>query len=84
MIRSGEKNAKNIIKKMRALIEKEPSIKIDYISIVDTKLLKSVPVVKDEVLIALAAFAGKTRLIDNIIVNPKELGKIHETAAGLQ
>ncbi len=84
LIRSGEKNAKNIIKKMRALIEKEPSIKIDYISIVDTKLLKSVPVVKDEVLIALAAFAGKTRLIDNIIVNPKELGKIHETAAGLQ
>ena len=68
-IDSGEKDTKKIIKKMRDLISKTPSAKIDYISITDTKSLKDIPTVKGEILIALAVFIGKTRLIDNIILN---------------
>jgi len=52
---------------MREMIE-ETSGKIDYISIVDTKELREVDLIKGEVLIALAVYFGKARLIDNIIL----------------
>ncbi len=70
LIGSGEINPKKIIKKMRDLLSEKPSLKIDYILIVDTKSLKEVTTVEGEVLIAIAVFIGKTRLIDNIILSP--------------
>ena len=68
MIKSGEKDPKKIIKMMQELIKNVPAAKIDYISIVDTAHLKEVKTITGEVLIALAVFIGKTRLIDNIIM----------------
>lgn len=69
-VNSGEKDPKKIIKNMRDLISaSSTSAKIDYISIVDTKTMKEVRGIAGEVLIALAVFIGKTRLIDNIIIN---------------
>lgn len=61
-----------IIKKMRELIQSVPSVKIDYISIVDTKTLQDVKEIKGEVLIAVAIFIGKTRLIDNAIIKERD------------
>ncbi|NQU95221.1 MAG: pantoate--beta-alanine ligase [Candidatus Omnitrophica bacterium] len=72
-VNSGEKDPKKIIKKMRDSISaSSASAKIDYISIVDTKSLKEVRDISGEVLIALAVFIGKTRLIDNIIINTEK------------
>lgn len=68
MIGRGERNAKEIIKEMRRIISKKPRTKIDYISIVETENLREVEEIKGEVLIALAVWFGKARLIDNIIV----------------
>lgn len=76
LINSGEKDPKKIIKKMRELIADAPSAKIDYISIVDTKSLKDTSSIKDEILIALAVVIGKTRLIDNIIFDAKNLNPV--------
>ncbi len=73
LIGSGEISPKKIIKKMRDLLSEKPSLKIDYISIVDTKSLREVTTVEGEVLIAIAVFIGKTRLIDNIILSPSSL-----------
>lgn len=70
MIRAGEVDALEIIKKMWQLINKKKALQVQYISIVDLKDLKPVFKIKDTVLIALAVRAGKARLIDNIIVNP--------------
>lgn len=67
-IKKGERDPKNIVKMMSDMISQVPASKVDYISIVDTKNLKDVGVVYGEVLIALAVFIGKTRLIDNMIV----------------
>lgn len=67
MIERGERNPNAIIGKMREMIE-ETSGKIDYIAIVDTQELKEVDLIKGEVLIALAVYFSKARLIDNIIV----------------
>jgi pantoate--beta-alanine ligase len=70
LINSGQTDPKKVIKKMRDLLSKKPSLKIDYISIADTKTLKDVAAIDGEVLVAVAVFIGKTRLIDNIILSP--------------
>ncbi len=67
MIEKGERNPNVIIGRMREMIE-ETSGRIDYIAIVDTRDLKEIDLIKDEVLIALAVYFSKARLIDNIIV----------------
>ena len=69
MVENGEKDSKKIIKEIKNILQKTPAVKIDYVSIVSTKNLKDVSVIKGETLIAVAAFIGKTRLIDNVILN---------------
>lgn len=68
IIRSGERDAKKIIKNMQDLIKGVSSARIDYVSIVGTDTLRDIKTIKGDVLIALAVFIGKTRLIDNIIM----------------
>jgi pantoate--beta-alanine ligase len=63
----GEKNILTIESKIRRSIENENG-KIDYIEIRDTKNLSKLNEINGETLIAIAAFFGKTRLIDNIII----------------
>ena len=67
-IGAGERDPKKVIKIMQELMKKVPSAKIDYISIVDTRSLKEMKTMSGEVLVALAVFIGRTRLIDNIIL----------------
>jgi pantoate--beta-alanine ligase len=69
IIRSGNLSTSKIIQKMRQLINKKKSAKIQYIEIVDQDNLKALDKVRGKALIALAVFIGKTRLIDNIIIN---------------
>ncbi len=69
MIRKGERRPGRIIKKMQELIE-NTSGRIDYIEMVDMDSLSPIKKLKeqDRVIIALAVWFGKARLIDNIIV----------------
>ena len=69
LIRQGNRDSLDIIRKMRRLINKRRSANIQYIFIVCPQDLKPVDKIRGKVLIALAVFIGKTRLIDNIIVN---------------
>lgn len=69
LIRQGKRNSLGIIRKMKQLINQKRTAKIQYISIVDIKSLKPVDKIKGKVLIALAVWMGKTRLIDNIMIN---------------
>jgi pantoate--beta-alanine ligase len=68
MIENGEKSAKAVIDAVKAEIEKEPLAKIDYVEIVDWNNLKSVEEIKAPILMAIAVYIGKTRLIDNFII----------------
>jgi len=74
MIDDGERDAKKIAKTMEAMIGQTGNVRKDYLSIVDAKHLDPVATVSGEVVIAVAAFVGKTRLIDNIIkrVDPEK------------
>jgi len=69
MVQRGENSAKVMTKAMRETIKKASSAKIDYISVVDTKSLEDVVTIKNEALVTAAVLIGKTRLIDNVIVN---------------
>ncbi len=68
LIKQGDHNAALVINKIRKFLKQSKTICPQYISIVDLKDFKPVKILKGKVLIALAAFIGKTRLIDNIIV----------------
>ena len=68
MIGAGERNPNLIIKEMTDMINQSSDAGIDYIRIVDTEKLQPVQSISGEVLIAEAVRFGKTRLIDNIII----------------
>lgn len=68
MISSGIKSSATILSAVKNIIKTKKNIKIDYIACVDLETLKPVKAIKNNTLIALAVWVGKTRLIDNIIV----------------
>lgn len=70
-IRDGEKRAQRIIQQMKRLIISQPDAKIDYVKIIDAKSLRDAKTINNKIVIALAVFIGKTRLIDNLIVDVK-------------
>ncbi|MCH9021485.1 MAG: pantoate--beta-alanine ligase [Planctomycetes bacterium] len=69
MATAGEDDCEVIIAQMRKIVEKCPSARIDYISIVDNELLQPLSRIDRQVLVALAVKIGKCRLIDNIVVD---------------
>ncbi|MCU0652582.1 MAG: pantoate--beta-alanine ligase [Candidatus Omnitrophica bacterium] len=74
MIKQGERNTDIIIQRMRGIIMRKKIAKIDYISIVYLDGLNMVSAISDKCLIALAVHIGKTRLIDNAIIDLKKNG----------
>lgn len=64
---NGEKDADKIVNEMKKLIETEPLAKIDYVKAVDANSIEVVSEMKPPVLVAMAVYIGKTRLIDNFI-----------------
>ncbi len=64
----GEIDANIIRQKMTELIQQQPRADIDYISIADIETLNELATVSPPALISLAVKIGKTRLIDNIML----------------
>ena len=58
-------STEELLGKMRAVIEAEPLAKIDYVSMVDALTMQPVEKADHNVLVAMAVYIGKTRLIDN-------------------
>ncbi|MFN7169674.1 MAG: pantoate--beta-alanine ligase [Candidatus Omnitrophota bacterium] len=75
MVYRGERDAEKIISEMKKIVAKGGVSRIDYIEIVECKTLKPVRKIKGKVLVALAVWMDKTRLIDNIIINIKKILK---------
>ena len=67
LMEEGERDAKTILSAMRAIIEAEPLAHIDYVEMVSWDGIKPVDVADSSVLVAMAVYIGKTRLIDNFI-----------------
>jgi len=70
--KEGERNAAKLAAIVRRKIETEPLAQIDYVAVVDNETLAPVERIgENAVLIAAAVRFGKTRLIDNTIINRK-------------
>lgn len=67
MLADGERDVAKILKAISEMIQAEPMAKIDYVELVDARTLQQVDSVERPVLVALAVYIGKTRLIDNFI-----------------
>lgn len=71
LVHSGMRDAAAIKEEMRHIIEKAPDAKIDYISIVEPETLHELTRVSGNVVALVAVKFGATRLIDNIVIEPK-------------
>lgn len=73
MYLDGERDCPKIVGAIRELIEKESLARIDYVAAVDVDTLEPLNEIDDDtsVLIALAVFIGRTRLIDNTVLKPE-------------
>ncbi len=68
MYEKGERNAREIRSAMRAMLEAEPGVKTDYVTVCDPQSLEELDRIEDPAMVALAARVGKTRLIDNLVL----------------
>ncbi|MCM8765344.1 MAG: pantoate--beta-alanine ligase [Candidatus Omnitrophica bacterium] len=68
MVKRGERNSEKIIEEIKKILVKSGVSRIDYIEVVNAKTLEPVKKIEGKVLIALAVWIGKTRLIDNTII----------------
>jgi len=62
---AGEISAEAVKAEMKAVINGEPLVRLDYLEIVDAATMEPVAAIDRPILAALAAFVGRARLIDN-------------------
>lgn len=67
-VEAGETDAAKVKAVITAEIEAEPLSRIDYVELVDWNNLEPVDSTKGSILAAVAVYIGKTRLIDNFII----------------
>ncbi len=71
MVEEGMRDSKELIKAMSDIINTEKLAKIDYVDVVDFETIEKCDKIQGETLVAIAVYIGKTRLIDNFIVDVK-------------
>ncbi len=67
-VKAGERDGAKILAAARALIEKEPLARIDYVELRDAEELTPVTTLSRPAVLAMAVFVGTTRLIDNRVL----------------
>lgn len=65
---TGEKDSRRLAEAGKQVIAEEPGARLDYFAIIDPDTLQSVPDISQGALVAVAAFFGTTRLIDNVLL----------------
>jgi pantoate--beta-alanine ligase len=67
---TGERDSAKLIAAAKHEFASESAVRLDYFEIVDPDTLEAEPLITKRVLVAVAAIVGKTRLIDNILLEP--------------
>ena len=67
-----ETRAPRLIAAARKIIAQEPQVRLDYFEIVDPDTLEPIERTSQPTLVAVAAYVGATRLIDNVLLGPHE------------
>jgi pantoate--beta-alanine ligase len=71
LVDRGETGAARLLVAGTQVMAEEPAVKLDYFEIVDRETLDPVSDVSSGALVAVAAYVGSTRLIDNLVVTAK-------------
>ena len=66
--RSGERSAGALLDAVRAVVGRSPLLRLQYAEVVDARTLDPVDPAPSGAVLALAAFCGRTRLIDNVVL----------------
>jgi pantoate--beta-alanine ligase len=64
----GERRAERLLDAMSAILQQEPGVRVDYLAAVDPDTLLPLDDIGAGGLLAVAAYVGSTRLIDNILL----------------
>ncbi|MBN1459059.1 MAG: pantoate--beta-alanine ligase [Armatimonadetes bacterium] len=67
---SGKRDAPSVLAAARNVIDSEPLVRLQYLELRDAETLADVAHVGKDVVLALAAFVGQARLIDNVLLRP--------------
>ncbi len=70
LARSGVTDAARIVARVREVLAAEPLARVDYVEAVDDATLAPVTAIRGRVLVAAAAWFGRARLIDNVVLHP--------------
>jgi pantoate--beta-alanine ligase len=65
---AGQRSDREIVGLVRSIVGEAPLARIDYVDLVDGETLEPIDVVRPNSRLVLAVFFGKTRLIDNILL----------------
>ncbi|HZT00220.1 MAG TPA: pantoate--beta-alanine ligase [Terriglobales bacterium] len=67
--KKGERCAERLIAAGLDTLQQEPAARLDYLSVVDPESLEPITNVASRALVAVAAYVGSTRLIDNVVLD---------------
>jgi pantoate--beta-alanine ligase len=67
--KNGERDAEKVRQVMKEVLASEPLAQMQYVSCADFDTLEELEVIKNKALLSMAAYIGKTRLIDNFILD---------------
>ncbi|MFT0796736.1 bifunctional pantoate--beta-alanine ligase/(d)CMP kinase [Synechococcus sp. H70.1] len=73
---AGDPSAEGILGAVRAELEGTPELRVQYLELVDPQTLQPLPEVKEKGLLAIAAYVGQTRLIDNLLLSRDEANSL--------
>ena len=68
LFEKGERNSSQLIQAATSVFGTEPRARLDYFEIVDPDSLEPQTLITKRTLVAVAAFVGNTRLIDNVLI----------------
>lgn len=64
----GERSAAALRSAMHGVLDADPAVRVDYVDVVDAETLAGLDQASDRVLLAVAAYVGRGRLIDNLVL----------------
>jgi pantoate--beta-alanine ligase len=68
-VQAGQRDVEQVRTVLAGVLATEPTVRVDYAEVVDAATMQRIDVLSRDALVAIAAFVGGTRLIDNVTLS---------------